>query len=255
MASTRNAQGSEDDALIEEACDRNAPIELQYESSDGELLVARTRLLGFDETHVYLDRPQSIGDDVRFRRGQRVEGYMLLHDVRYAFATVVEDLATLVEINATKRTVGMVLRRPATVRESQRRSHFRVAVLSEGPITAAVHAADPGHPGACPIDAGRAEATLLNLSAGGAGLLMERGQGGWISAGDHLFMTFQLPEEEEPICFLVDVRQCTMGADSSTRRVGVRIRAWPTPRSVERTRERLQRYITAVQRKRLRRAG
>ena len=255
MDRSDNSVAGEYASLIEDACARNAPVELQYRAADGERLIAKSRVLGVDAERVFLDAPHSIGQDVVFQRDQELEGYLLINEVRYAFKSRVRELDAMVRINAEKRTVGMVIDRPDSVVEGQRRTHFRVSVIANEPIQIQIHGAIPGSSGACPVDAHVFEASLVNLSVGGAGLRVSPIDCRTIRVGDDLFMTFHLPEEDQEFYFLTEVRQIWAIPGDAAKRVGVKIKPWPSPRDIRRTQQRLQRYITQVQRARLRRAG
>lgn len=249
---TRDGQTA---ALLAEACARNSSIELQYDAPGGETMVAKSRILGLDGDHLFLDHPQSIGKVVEFKTGQAIDAYLVLADTRYAFRSLVTELGCIVEINDRKRVVGIVIRRPANIRPGQRRSGFRVGLLGVDAIEPRLHTAIADDRGICPVDAHVFTATLVNLSIGGAGLRVDRADGVQLKLNDPLFMTFFLPGEEEEFYFLTEVRQTRPIDGENAMRAGLKIKAWPTRRDLERTQQRLQRYITEVQRRKLRRAG
>ncbi len=241
--------------LIDDACARNAAVELQYRTTDGDLHVAKSRILGIDADQVFLDSPHGIGDDVVFGVGQTIDGYVHVNEIRYAFKSKVVRLHTIVKINEEKRTVGMIIARPDRVMEGQRRTHFRVSLLARDPLPIQLHAAIPDGSGTCPIDAYPFEGSIVNLSIGGAALAVPAVDARTIRVGDEVFMMFCLAEEHEEFYFLAEVRQIWAVAGETPKRIGVKIKPWPGKRDLERTQQRLQRYITKVQRERLRRAA
>jgi c-di-GMP-binding flagellar brake protein YcgR len=240
-------------AILRDACERNIPLDLQYRSSEDELFVARARMLAMDDHHIYLDEPQSIGRPVRFVSGLAVEAYILLKDVRYGFDTVVVETRRTIRLNDQKRVAGIVLRRPGSVRQRQRRNEFRVGLLREGPIPVDLHAALPD--GTSPLDAVRCSGTLLDLSPGGLAVRLDPAAARGIAVNDHLFLVFELPCAPPPLRFLGEVRQRREVADGDVVRLGVRFRPWPSSPEFRRSQTRLQRYAANMQRKRLRRSG
>jgi hypothetical protein len=95
----------------------------------------------------------------------------------------------------------------------------------------------------------------VNLSVGGAAICVSLEDARTIREGDLLYMTFFLPGELTEFFFLVEIRQVWAVAGEMKKRIGVKIKPWPTPRALSRTQQRLQRYITKLQRDLLRRAG
>jgi len=253
--SDQQDNGGERRQVLEDACARNASLELHHRPDDGDVVVARARLLGIDDRFIYLDRPETAGVPVTFAQKRKLDGYLLLNDLRYAFRTTVVDLRCMVKLNDEKRVVGMVLRRPKELKEGQRRSHFRVSLFGDEPIPVELHEATADEDGTCPIRARRLPATLGNLSVGGAGVNVATFDVREVRVDEKFFLTFQLPGEEEPFTFLTEVRQVWALGHGEVTRVGLKNRQWPTPRAVRRMQERLNKYITDLQRNRLRRTG
>ena len=70
-----------------------------------------------------------------------------------------------------------------------------------------------------------------------------------------IFLSFELPGEEEHFVFLAEIRQMRAINDGDDVRLGLKIKPWPSRREVEHTRGRLQRYLTALQRAKLKRSA
>ena len=241
-------------AVLDEAAARNAPIELRSLGRDGRPIQARARILGADDGRLLLDQPQCAGQPVVFRSGQALDVRLRLNDLFYSFKSDVQDVSRLLRLNERKKVIGMVISRPHEVHVAQqRRSHFRVRLLDDDPVVLDLHEAVAGGSGTCPIDALRFRADLVNLSAGGAGVRIPKEWAGNVCVGDLLFSTFTLPEEDGAFSFLVTVREVFPVPETGAERVGLQILDWPNPRDVERTRQRLQRSLTRVQRTRLKR--
>ena len=94
--SENQEQGVDHGRVLEEACARNASLELHYRPDDGDVVVARARLLGLDDRYLYLDRPETAGTTVTFKQRQKIEGYLLMNDlVRRALCKPVERTTKL----------------------------------------------------------------------------------------------------------------------------------------------------------------
>jgi hypothetical protein len=68
-------------------------------------------------------------------------------------------------------------------------------------------------------------------------------------------MSFRLPGEDDEFYFLVEVRQVRAVEGQSTVRIGLKIKAWPTRRDLDRMQGRIQRYLTVLQRQKLKKAS
>ena len=236
-------------AILLESCARNLSAEVRREIEDRKVVTTRARLLELEDAVIHLDPPRDLS---ALQEGSPCEVHFTLNDVRYAFAThVVRRVAADAAADTAAR---LVLARPEEVSEHQRRRHFRVSVLGDDPVRVDLHIAMSDGTGTCPIDARRYEGGLVNLSVGGAGVCLDAAATD-LAEGDQLFLTFRLPGETEIFYFLPEVAQRWHLPDDDAERLGLRIKSWPDCRAIERTQQRLQRYITAVQREQLRRAG
>ena len=135
----------------------------------------------------------------------------------------------------------------------QRRRHYRVSMLGETPIPVELRLLHPGDDGGAAIVSPLFEGTLVNLSVGGVAIRVEAGPGSDVQVGDRLPLRFALPDELEPFAFLGVVRQ-VRAVDGRATRLGVTFEPWPSERHQALGQERLQRYIAAIQRRRLRHA-
>ncbi len=254
----RSDQPGPDDAsqaVLEVACARNLPITILYFSDDDTAIILRSRLLGFDAEHLYLDRPRSIEGPTVIREEQEFDVFFNLNGIRHGFPSRVVARSQIVAINDRKGTDGVVIERPATLLRAQRRADYRVKLLDRDTILLNVHTAFPGQEGACEIDAHRFRGALVDLSAGGAGLLIAAPDASFLAVDDELFVLFDLPDDAEPLSLLVDVRQIRDHGSGTDKHIGVSFRPWPTGHDHRHVQRRLRRFVALVQRERLRRAS
>ena len=242
-------------ALLEAACARSLPIDLHTTGPGGELFVSRSRILGMDGEHVFVDSPQAIGKQLEFEPRQAVTVHFNLHESRYLFESHIVRRKSLIPLNDQKSVVGMLLARPRRIRDGQRRNHFRVSLVAEEKMEVRLHKASSEDGRSCPVDGSALPGILINLSLGGVALRVDMDAGRTLSLDDVIFVRFFLPDEEQEYVLMAQVRQLRPISDNSGMRLGVSFKPWPEEREYERTQQRLQRYITRVQREQLKRAG
>ena len=254
----RSDQPGPDDVsqtVLEVACARNLPITILYSSDDHTAVILRARLLGLDAEHLFLDRPRNAAGPTEIDAEQEFDAYFTLNGVRHSFPSRVVTRSRIVAINDRKDTAGMVIERPAALHREQRREDYRVRLLDRDTILINVHTAVPGGDGVCEIHAHCFRAALVNLSAGGAGLLVPAPDANLLAAGDELFVLFELPDDAEPISLIVEVRHIRDYGSGTDKQIGVSFQPWPSGRDHRRLQQRLRRFVAQVQRERLRRAG
>jgi c-di-GMP-binding flagellar brake protein YcgR len=241
------------DPLVE-AHARNLPVELHFRTNEGELMVVRSRVLGLEETTVELDMPHSIGHEVEFRVGMSFEGHFGSGEAIYSFRSKIRDVRKLVDLNEQRRVVGILVDRPGAIRPGQRRNDHRVP-LREEEAAATIYPAHPELGGnACLIDAPSMEVRIADLSAGGAALLVENEVGRRMRMNDLFFVNLQLGGAGgEPQVALMEVRQLRELPRDGGFRVGLKMKVWPDRREAQRLVQVVQRFLTEVQRRRVKR--
>lgn len=244
--------------LIREACARNLAADIQFTDADHRMHAARCRMLVATADEIFLDEPHAIGDELSLRVGTAITAYFMLNDVRYAFETTVTRRHVPIMLNRRRRVVGIVVRAPQQVVQSQRRSDFRVTMLYRTPLAARVHVATPGTD-TTPLDARVLDGMIVNMSAGGLALVVPAAEGRGISVGDELFVSFVVPaEDEEPdehYEFRAQVRQVRPISEGISLRFGLQFLPWPEARFLQRMQDRLRRLLSRAEREKLRRAS
>lgn len=237
-------------AMLQDACARNLSGEIHYENVNRRGS-ARMRFLAVEENRIYTDRPQSIGMPVAFRPRQCVTVHFLTDGTRYAFQTRVVAPLTLVRLNDEQQVVGMSFGLPSEVRKQQRRSTYRVAVISQA-IRVDLHPVSREDLTCCLLDADRLSGWLANVSAGGLTLFLEMTQPARFQLGDAFCVQFALPDVPEPMVLPAEVRHVSRIHDGQAVRVGLCF----LPCDLYDTRSqvvRISRFVAAEQRRRLRR--
>jgi c-di-GMP-binding flagellar brake protein YcgR len=244
---------------IQEACDRNIPLELHYINNnvsnqrvEPDILYAQTRMLGVDDTKIYLDAPQSIGKKVHLRIGWKVDAFFTYQNNLYTFRTAITDLNCLVELNQEKTVVGMCLATPMQIRVGQRREDHRINLVGLRPFPVDLHETNKEDPNACPITAKRFTGLGVNISRGGISIRMEGEQRFLPRFGQWFFLSFVLPDDTKPMFFLVELRNLREVEKSESRRFGFQFYRWPDSTRMREKQARLGRFLAAKERSTLR---
>ena len=212
----------------------------------------RVRLLQLTEEHILADYPASVDAETRIPTGRPITVHISLNGVRYQFESAIEVAGTFVRLNKQQRVLGVALKRPTDVTRSQRRSNLRVSLMGIDPATAKLVCPHPNIPGACKVDAEVLTGRLVDLSAGGAAVLVE---GRSLTAVPHnqlYFVSFALPGLEEEFCLLGAVRHTRFVQARGSLRIGLAFRSW-VGSNLDRDQRTLTRFVTRHERRLLRR--
>jgi c-di-GMP-binding flagellar brake protein YcgR len=239
--------------LLKQACDRNAQLELHRHAGSGELLVARARMLDFDDQLIYLDSPHSIGKEIHFLCGHPVSAHTILAGKMYAFDSHVADSSCVVQLNKRRRIVGMSIARPTSVWVAQRREDYRVSVVSLDPIPVRVHEISPDCRDAAPIEAVRFGGCLMNISLGGVRVRLSTLPGTKFVIGHPYYLAFQLPTMMDEIMFLCELRHYRPLHDGEETAVGLQFMVWPSRSELQKRLQFLHAFCFEMQRRSLRR--
>jgi len=233
--------------VLENACARNASVELHRRVGEIVHPVARARLLGMNTDTMFLEAPQTIGREVNLIADERLECYFLLSEIIYSFVAKVKHTHCNLRLNRRKVVDGMTITRPSTVQEGQRREFYRTSLAAQPPITAHLHETTPGAPEETPIGASRFTGRLLDASAGGFGLNVDCPPGRF-KVFHPYFLQFEIPERGLRMDLLTELRQARPIHDGMSSRLGLMCVPWPHRRAFESQVQRLTRYLTEVQR-------
>jgi c-di-GMP-binding flagellar brake protein YcgR len=248
---TVKSADSKIDELLGELCDRNVPVELHHIKPNGELIVARSRLLGRDSTRLLLDKPQSIGQKVTFRAGHHLTVYTQIGGSRYRFETQVVEPFCKFDLNDEVRVRGLSISAPTQVADGQRRNDYRASTVSFDSIIVDAHEAGPHAPESCPVDAGRFAGQMVNLSRGGLLMKVAHSDRRDFGFGEQFFVTFALSDTDEALTFWGELRHDRRIRDGESHLIGFKFFHWPKD-DFERKQRRLGQFVAEAQRLALR---
>ncbi len=234
------------------ACARNAPAELHHEDERGALTTARVRLLVLEDEQILTDRPISLDGEARIPIDAPITVHLSIDGVRYRFDSAIDRGRCPVPLNRHQSVSGISLRKPASLTESQRRANLRISMVGYDPISADMVRPCSDVPDACPIDAELIAGWLIDLSVGGALILVDQQRLDSAARGDRFFITFRLPSVAEPFHLLGSVRHIRLVEFSESLRLGISFRPWCGVR-LRLDQRRLSRFVARHERHMLRR--
>jgi c-di-GMP-binding flagellar brake protein YcgR len=240
------------DHLLEKACARNTPAELHYEQNDGQVISCRTRLLKLLSDRILVESPSQAEELLRIPAESPIGVHLLLNGTRFEFTSAILEANLKARLNRHTLVRALALRRPTEVRESQRRSSYRMTLAAKAmPVTLA-----PPHrevPSACDPRGPVIRARLANLSAGGLAVLADGTDKPLLEVNRQLYLTFEFPDEPEAFNMLVEVRHVQMIGASGYVKAGMAFIPWEGS-NLKTESLRIARFITRIERKVLRRA-
>lgn len=238
--------------LLGAACARSAPAELLYEDRQGAVATARVRLLKMEENRILADRPIGLDSDCKIPAGVKITVHASIHGTRYQFDSVIEQMHRRVPVNRRQTVHGIALRKPTSLSESQRRANLRVSMVGYDPINVEMVRPSPDVPDACSIDTEMIVGWLIDLSVGGALILVDRRVLASVAPPDRFFLTFSLSSVDEPFYMLASVQHTRIVRANKSLRVGLSFRPWRGQHFLQDQR-RLSRFIVEHERRMLRR--
>lgn len=221
--------------VLQQACDRNTPLELHYinpgyaaSTMEPETLRAQTRLLSLQPDSLLVDFPQDIGRTLRLRSGHHARAYFTVGETIYHFPTTITELQYRMELNQEKRIIGCRLARPERIITAQRREDHRVSVAAQDGFSVAIHEAGSDILTAIPLKARRGIGRIVNISRGGMGIRIDGEQRLKFRPGQYCFYSFSLPTASTPIIILGEFQHSrNLGRDACL--MGVQFLRWPDP--------------------------
>ena len=251
MPNATETIGSDLDELLMEACERNAPAQIAFAHRVGPPMIARVRLLELTDEHIRADRPSRNQQRGTIPSGRPITVHVFLRGARYQFGSVILDQRAWIQLNAEHRIPGIVLRRPNEMVRSERRFYYRVSLAGIAPVRIELAKAHPDHHDACLIEPGVFGGRMINLSAGGMAVLIDRRDLRTAKHNERYFLTFALPGVDEPCCQLAEVRHVQRIESSGSIRLAFAFARWGG-RNYGREQNILSRFIVEQQRRLLR---
>jgi len=253
-STTRECDVADTAALLAEACERNAVIELHRKDNSESIPAARGRMLIVRDDVLYIAEPQLIGRDARLHPGTAVDAFFLAGDVMLQFTSEILSTNEMLRLNNRKRIRGFAIAAPAAITPGQRRAYYRTLVVSEGPVKVTLTPVLSIDPLQCPVDGQPIYGTLIDGSPLGFGVNAPAESLRGVKLYDLFFLSFAIPKSEEPITVLVELRQDRDLGEIGYRRLGFLNHLWPSRREHTFAMQPVLRWINDVQRRALRAA-
>ena len=212
--------------FMDRVCARQASADLCYEAPDGTVITCRVRLLAVTPDELLADQPSYRGRDRRIPEGRPITVHVSQNGCRFQFDSVIQKARHPVQINKRTRVPGIVLRLPVSITESQRRGHYRVSLAAKDTIVVGLARSHPDVPGACPVNADVLQGRMVDLSTGGAAVLVDEAAGAKLQVGQLWFLTFGLPDVSDEFCMFSSIRHMRVIESSDSTRIGFVFRSW-----------------------------
>ena len=233
-------------------CARQASAELHFQRSDGELVVARVRLMALNDTGLIADRPVYVDGGSKIPVGREIAVHVTVRGKRCEFPSRIESEFRRAPSGSHLTGPGVVLRRPESIASSQRRSSVRVSVAGCDPIRVVSTTPFPGAYAACSLMGPIYHSWMVDISAGGLSMVMDRDSARSIQRGGELFLTFCLPDIEGDFNMLGRVRHMREVAQGESVRLALAFRSWQNG-SLRSDQQRIARFVAARERTMLKR--
>ena len=238
--------------IITAACERRLPAELLFIDSDGVVVTGCVRVLDHTPDLIITDEPLYLADDGTIPTGRTVTAHMSIKGERYQFETVIVEKHESIDAGTGTRQLGIALRKPIVIAKSQRRSHLRILTIGYDPIDVGIATPAAGLPSACSLDAPRGNGWMVDLSAGGLSVVVDRRIFAPGNRGDRFFMNFRLPGHTRGFNMLGSVRHSRPVSSGVSLRVAMSFCKWGVG-PIRNEQRRIARFVADHERRMLRR--
>lgn len=236
------------DEVLTEACDRNTAVELHVHMRGGGLVVAKSRIVKIDDQQLYLDKPEATGQKLNLQDGLPLDVHFAIRRERFFFKSTLTDARAHINVNEHNKIIGLTIARPTAIKSGQRRNDFRVELANMRRIDVLLHDAATVKPDLCPLDTKRFSAELIDVSAGGLRVKVDRSERDEFHATDRFFALFPLPDDlRTDAVFLVKPVHWSASEDRSQNFVGLQLIPWPEV-EFARNQRRLARFVAKIER-------
>lgn len=248
--------------ILGQACARNQPITVQFDTIDGQAKTAKSRLLQMDQEHLMIDRPTIKGGLARIPQKSTITVSYSSGGDRYRFRSRAGKTRSF-QLNEKTRIESLEILIPQTVERSQRRRDFRISLAGSGLLNGTLEpwlepAGDDPDENVTGGDEPLIQrppkilVRLANLSAGGVRVMVDQAHGHGFRAGDHHWIEFQLPGEDKAFRICVEIRHVSNHSTTGNSAVGLKFVDDPASRKFRATIRRISRFVAEEQRRQLR---
>lgn len=232
------------DARLAEAALRNLHVDCVADRPEPAHF--GSRLLHLGDEGLVLDAPVHQGRPVELVAGESITGSFRLGTEILRFRCQVIGPATF-RLNARFVVPVVVLRNPASLELVQQRRYYRVGIVGRHPTDVTLWPIMPDSSGETRVTA-EFHATVVNLSAGGIGVLISDPGLLETSRAGQLWARFALPGENESLIFRVEYRHDSFIEHSRQYLVGLEIVEYIEPGAHAEVIDRLARFVAQEQR-------
>jgi c-di-GMP-binding flagellar brake protein YcgR len=238
--------------VVTAACESRLAVEFHYLDGDGLVVTAQARFLDQTADEILTDRPQYLDDHSVIPLGAPVTVHFAFNGVRSQFDSAIVDEDRAVRINLHQTLPGIALRKPAVIKESQRRTSLRISTVGYDPISVDLAAPHLQYADACDIDVERISGWMSDLSAGGVSVVADHRVLQATARGERFFITFALPDVKEDFNLLGSIRHSRAVRNGESVRAALCFCPW-NGKQFGRDQQRLSRFIADHERRMLRR--
>lgn len=237
------------DDVIDEADSRNLQLEMHHRTMNGHLTVAKSRILGVDGDAISIAEPQAIGKTCNFPTGRVVEVFMNFKGKTFAFKSKIVRTRHIIQLNKQQRVRGMLISRPKSITERQKRSIYRVSLaMHSPPLLVHMHEVMSDTVLAAPIDAKQHKAIAVNASEEGLGLRIEGVTYTRFKIGSTYCLRFRTPNHADEFTLYGEVRHTRPILDGEAAVMGFMFLPIPDRQAMQRKLQPFAQFLHGVQR-------
>ncbi len=178
-----SAQSHSSFQILRQAIRRHLAVEIELETPEGDRVLARSILLGGDDQFVYLERPILDGMPLELASFMSAAVYIINQGERFVFSSWVGDECSVPL--GDQSVAGFSMPLPDQVFRHERRNDCRASLARCGEIIGTMIREEP-----C---SSNPQVRLMNLSAGGAAVLMMDSKDHLLKFGGIYQLEFDLP--------------------------------------------------------------
>ena len=248
---THNPTETDPDAIgkLDDACARNAVIEIHRQDNYEAVPAARGRMLLIRDDLLFVAEPQVIGRESRLAPGKEVDAYFSADGVMLHFESEIVSTTETIRLNEEKRVQAYTLTLPTRVIPGQRRSYYRTLVLNQDRIEITLRHVHSVEPIQCAAHEPPFVGSLVDGSPLGFGANIPNTTAWRFALYDAFFLSFQIPEEAHgEFTTLVEIRQSRDIETIGVARLGMMMLPWPNRRDHVRSLQPILRWLKKVDR-------
>jgi len=201
MGTTTSSVNQSYEEVLQLACNKKSPAEIEFEINEEEKQFGRMRLLKHGEGALYVDRPTYQGTLLELASGTAIVVHFIYDGERFAFHSRIEEECQI-PLGSAQHVPGYALEIPDQVFRQERRTDYRVSLARFAEVSAYFQDLECAQESPCFV------ARLTNISAGGfaAVVIDMNGHGHEVQRGDIFQIDFDLPKVNRHFSFKAELR-------------------------------------------------